>query len=306
MIGRGTRLLEPTKIKPWCKEKDKFLIIDCWKNFKFFEMNPEGKTEKPSKPLPVRLFEIKLEKLNIAEDQKNNQIAGETIQKLKEDIARLPQNNVVILDAKSKLDRLDDAFWQRLDEDKKLFLQKEIAPLMRSRTGEDYKAMSFELRVIAYSIAKLKNETLQTEQIKKSETLEEVIVEMVSDLPLSVNIVAKEKDLIEEILHNGYLAKACEEDLENLIQKIAPLMKYREEGIKPDQDSLDLRDITSQKEFIKFGPANERITIQKYREKVEALIKKLEEENEILKKIKDGANITQDEVEDLANSLLKF
>ena len=83
-------------------------------------------------------------------------------------------------------------------------------------------------------------------------------------------------------------------------------MKYREEGIKPDQDSLDLRDITSQKEFIKFGPANERITIQKYREKVEALIKKLEEENEILKKIKDGADITQDEVEEIANNLLKF
>ncbi len=306
MIGRGTRLLEPTKIKPWCKEKGKFLIIDCWENFEFFKMNPEGKTDKPSKPLPVRLFEIKLEKLNIAEDQKSNQIAQKTIQKLKEDITKLPQNNVVILDAKSKIDKLDEAFWQRLGEDKKLFLQKEIAPLMRARTGEDYKAMSFELRVIAYSIAKLKNETQQTEQIKKSETLEEVIIEMVSDLPLSVNIVAREKDLIEEILHGGFLAKASEEDLETVIQKIAPLMKYREEGIKPDQDSLDLRDITSQKEFIKFGPANERITIQKYREKVEALIKKLEEENEILKKIKDGANITQDEVEDLANSLLKF
>ncbi|NCA28930.1 MAG: restriction endonuclease subunit R, partial [Proteobacteria bacterium] len=278
----------------------------CWENFEFFKMNPEGKIEKPSKPLPVRLFEIKLEKLNIAEDQKNNQIAGETIQKLKEDIAKLPQNNVVILDAKSKLDRLDEVFWQRLDENRKIFLQKEIAPLMRARTGEDYKAMSFELRVIAYSIAKLKNETLQTEQIKKSETLEEVIIEMVSDLPLSVNIVAKEKDLIEEILHNGYLVKAGEKDLETLIQKIAPLMKYREEGIKPDQDSLDLRDITSKKEFIKFGPANERITIQKYREKVEALIKKLEEENDILKKIKDGAEITQDEVEELANNLLKF
>jgi type I restriction enzyme R subunit len=303
MIGRGTRLLEPTKIKPWCKEKDKFLIIDCWENFEFFKMNPEGKTEKPSKPLPVRLFETRIEKLNIAEDQKNNQIVLETIQKLKEDIVKLPQNNVVILDAKSKLDRLDEAFWQRLDENRKIFLQKEIAPLMRSRTGEDYKAMSFELRVIAYSIAKLKNES---EQAKKTETLEEVIVEMVSDLPLSVNIVAKEKDLIEEILHGGFLAKAGEEDLETVIQKIAPLMKYREEGIKPDQDSLDLRDITSQKEFIKFGPANERITTQKYREKVEALIKKLEEENDILKKIKDGTEITQDEVEELANNILKF
>jgi len=48
---------------------------------------------------------------------------------------------------------------------------------------------------------------------------------------------------------------------------------------------LDLRDIRKEKEYIKFGPAHERaFTIQKYREKVEALIKKLEEENETLQK----------------------
>ena len=38
MIGRGTRVLDPdpSKRKPWCPEKAKFLIIDCWGNFEFF------------------------------------------------------------------------------------------------------------------------------------------------------------------------------------------------------------------------------------------------------------------------------
>ena len=36
MIGRGTRLLEAEKIKPWCTEKDSFLILDCWDNFEYF------------------------------------------------------------------------------------------------------------------------------------------------------------------------------------------------------------------------------------------------------------------------------
>jgi type I restriction enzyme R subunit len=171
---------------------------------------------------------------------------------------------------------------------------------MRTRTGEDYKAMSFELKVLYYSIAKL------NEEEKKVKMLEEVIIEMVSDLPLSVNVVAKEKELIDEVLHSGYLVKADEAALENLIKRIAPLMKYREEGIKPDQDSLDLRDITGEKKFIKFGPAHERITIQKYREKVEALVKKLEEENEILRKIKQGENITQEEAEELADTLAEY
>lgn len=303
MIGRGTRLLEAKKIKPWCKEKDKFLIIDCWENFEYFQMNPTGKIDKQSKPIPVRLFETKLQKLNLAQSLSDSNIAYTTIKKLRDDIAKLPQNNVVILDAKSKLEKMDETFWQKLNDDKKLILEKDIAPLMRTRTGEDYKAMSFELKVLHYSIAKLDE---QTDQEKKVATLAEVIIEMVSDLPLSVNVVAKEKELIEGVLHNDYLAKADEEGLEVLVQRIAPLMKYREEGIKPDQDSLDLRDITSEKQFIKFGPAHERITIQKYREKVEALVKKLEEENEILHKIKQGENITQEEVIELADTLAEY
>ncbi|MGI8420360.1 MAG: DEAD/DEAH box helicase family protein [Candidatus Levyibacteriota bacterium] len=303
MIGRGTRLLEPKKIKPWCKTKDKFLIMDCWENFEYFQMNPTGKVERPSKPIPVRLFETKLEKLNVAESQNNNQLVADTIQKLKADIAKLPQNNVVILDAKNTLDALNDSFWQRLTEGKKLFLQKDIAPLMRTRTGEDYKAMSFELKVIQYSIAKLgQNEITE----KKLKTLEEVIIEMVSDLPLSVNVVAKEQELIESILHSGYLSTAGEKEFDVLIERIAPLMKYRDEGIKPKQDSFDLRDITSEKQYIKFGPANERVTIQKYREKVEALVKKLEEENETLRKIKSGDSITSEEIEELADTLAEY
>jgi len=96
---------------------------------------------------------------------------------------------------------------------------------MRTRTGEDFKAMSFELKVLFYSIAKIQS---GSERSKKVTALEEVIIEMVSDLPLSVNVVAKEKQLIEDVLHNNYLAKSNEEGLEILIQRIAPLMKNLE------------------------------------------------------------------------------
>lgn len=300
MIGRGTRLLEPNKLKPWCKTKDKFLIIDCWDNFDYFQMNPTGKIDRPTKPIPVRLFETKLEKLNIGESQQNDRLVSKMILSLRRDIAKLPPNNVVILDAKTKLDLLNDSFWQRLTEDKKLYLEKEIAPLMRTLSGEDYKAMSFEVKVLQYSIAKLGDDS------KRIETLEEVLIEMVSDLPLSVNVVAKEKELIESILHSGYLAKSSDDELDIVIEKIAPLMKYREEGIKPEQDSLNLKDLTFEKEYIKFGPANERVTIQKYREKVEALIKKLEEENETLQKIKSGEGLTSEEIEELADTLAGY
>ncbi len=42
MIGRGTRLLEEEKIKPWCAKKDIFLILDCWDNFEYFQADTPG------------------------------------------------------------------------------------------------------------------------------------------------------------------------------------------------------------------------------------------------------------------------
>jgi len=47
------------------------------------------------------------------------EIAEKEIQKLKSQIADLPQNSVVILDATHELQRLDDAnFWNNLTPDK--------------------------------------------------------------------------------------------------------------------------------------------------------------------------------------------
>ena len=63
MIGRGTRVLEePAKRKPWCPEKDRFLIIDCWGNFEFFKMKPKGWERGRQVPLPIRLFLARLDK----------------------------------------------------------------------------------------------------------------------------------------------------------------------------------------------------------------------------------------------------
>lgn len=299
MIGRGTRLLEPKKMKPWCTEKDKFLIMDCWNNFEYFEMNPKGKVDRMTKPVPVRLFETKLEKLSLALHQSDSAMQSRVIEGLKSDIEKLPDNNVVILEAQNQLDKVNDRFWDKLDEEELEYLMTDISPLMRTRTGEDYKAMAFEIKVMKYSIAKL----TEGYDDNKRETMEEALIEMVSDLPLTVNVVAKHEELINNIVNNGFIGKASDEQLDEVIEKIAPLMKYREEGIKPSQTTLDIKDLTTEKKYIKFGPEHERVTIQKYREKVAALIKELEDENEILRKIRAGENITQDEVAELANTL---
>jgi type I restriction enzyme R subunit len=66
MIGRGTRLYTD---KSTGERKKDFLIIDHWKNFAYFKLNPDGEVDHPSEPLPVRLFRLRLEKWQLLHAQ---------------------------------------------------------------------------------------------------------------------------------------------------------------------------------------------------------------------------------------------
>lgn len=199
MIGRGTRLLEQEKIKPWCTTKDVFLIMDCWDNFEYFKLNPKGKELKAQIPLPVRLFGIRLDKIEKAIELNETKIAEKEIQKLKQQIAELPQNSVVILDAQNSLQRLaDDNFWNHLSTEKIEFLRVTVKPLLRTIADKDFKAMRFEKNIVEISLTHLNQEQ------DKFETFKAAIIETIAELPTSVNIVAKEADLIRKTQTNQF------------------------------------------------------------------------------------------------------
>ncbi len=298
MIGRGTRLLEREKIKTWCTDKDEFLILDCWDNFEYFKLNPRGKELKPQIPLPVRLFGIRLEKIEKAIELSRTEIVGKETQKLKLQIDTLPQNSVVIMEAKYELQRFEDEnFWNNLSGDKLEFLRTVVKPLFRTFADADYKAMRFEKDVVEVSLAHLVNEK------DKFETLKASIIEEIDELPLSVNIVAREIELIKKAQSNHFWATITEEKFDQLILKLAPLMKYRESVIPLGPAKFNFKDIVSEKEFIEFGPQHEALSVAKYRELVEQKINALVSNSPILQKLKQGFSITGEEAEKLAEEL---
>ncbi|MBP7497089.1 MAG: DEAD/DEAH box helicase family protein [Bacteroidales bacterium] len=307
MIGRGTRLLNKEKLKPWCIEKDKFLIFDCWDNFDYFKLNPKGKELKPQIPLPVRLFGLRLDKIRKAKELNKNEIVLKETAKLKKQIEALPQNSVVILDAKFDLQRLEDEnFWVTLTEDKLSFLETMVKPLLRTISDADFKAMLFEKDIIEVSLAQLTltHSPEKGEGTDKFETLKDSIIEEIGELPLSINIVSREEKLIRESQTNQYWATINEEKFDELIEKLCPLMKYRESIIIPlGPEKFNLKDLIHTKEFIEFGPHNEALSVAKYRELVEQKINELIDINPILKKLKKGNNITEKEAEQLAEEL---
>lgn len=302
MIGRGTRLLETRKPKPWCPDKDVFLILDCWDNFEYFKLQPKGKELQPQLPLPVQLVGLRLDKLEKAIELGRDPIVEREVAKLRRQIAELPHSSVVIKDATAALARLDEEnFWITLNHQKLEFLRTEIKPLFRTVSEADFKAMRFERNLLEYSLAQLRDETA------KAETLREGIVEQISELPLSVNFVQAEEELIRAVQTNRYWVTSDESELENALDelntRLGPLMKFREQTAASGPVYLDLADTLYNKERVEFGPQHESVSISRYREMVEALIAELTEHNPVLIKIKNGEAIAPEEAEALAELL---
>lgn len=298
MVGRGTRLLETSKPKPWCLEKDVFLILDCWDNFEYFKLNPKGKVPKSQLPLPVRLFGLRLDKIEKAIDCGHADIAEREIDKLRLQIAALPRESVVIKEAASGLARLEEEnFWINPPHDRLEFLRTEIKPLFRTVSEADFKAMRFERDLLEYALAVLNEDMAQAEMIKEG------IVEQISELPLSVSFVKQQETLIRASQTNHYWAVADEDNFDDMLAKLGPLIKFREQSTSPEQTYLDLADELHKKEWVEFGPQHEAVSITRYREMVEALIVELIEHNPVLQKIKNGEGVNPDEANELAELL---
>ena len=296
MIGRGTRVLEedPKNSKPYCLEKDKFLIIDCWGNFERFKMKPKGREPSQQVPMPVKLFRSRLAQLEAAMKAGETEIVERVKATLRADIADLPQNNVIVDDSSKELAEVaSDQFWKRFDERDIAFLKKTIAPVLRARSGIEIKAFRFENDVVDLSTAILTNNAEMTEAIKKG------IIGQTEELPLSVNVVEQESKLIESVLEPEWWDEPTDSKLVSLIDRLAPLMKYRQRRSEAMM-TLDLDDLVKTKEYIEFGPENERITTSAYREKVETHILAMVEENAVLQRIKTGEPVGENDIEELA------
>lgn len=298
MIGRGTRVLDENKLKPWCPEKDKFLIIDMWENFEYFKETPKGREVTGQKALPVRLFEARLDELSAAMEANNIDVQNIVIRHLRDEVEGLPQNSVIVLEAHSDLAPvIEEGYWKFISEEKIDDLRRVIAPVMRAKSQGDFKSMRFEINVVDMATAHLKQE------LEKYETIRDAVIEQIDELPMSINIVRKEKEYLETVLQPSWWHRFTYNDLEELVTRLGPLMRFKGE-VKPGEEKLDIRDEVAEKKQVEFGPEHERMTVKKYRDKVETIVNEMVGSNFVLQKLQLGQEITEEEVEQLANILM--
>jgi type I restriction enzyme R subunit len=296
MIGRGTRVLDPSKVKPWCTEKDKFLIIDCWGNFDYFDMHPKGVEPGEQVPMPVRLFRARIAKLQTALASQSI-AAATTIAALRSAIANLPANNVVVLERQADLTKVrTDSFWNRISDGEVTFLRDVIAPILRATPDADFKALRFETDVVELSTALLAGNRDAANLLRDS------IIEQVAELPLNVNLVARERALIEAVLGGEWWATISDQQLDQLASALAPLMRFRTPGTTA-MLSLNLADITAQHERIKVGPDGRDLPIAAYRQRVEEAVRALLAASPVLQRIQNGGDVSETDLRELAQLL---
>jgi type I restriction enzyme R subunit len=296
MIGRGTRLLEENKLKAWCTEKNHFLILDCWDNFDYFELELKGKEQKTQIPLPVRLVGLRLDKIELALDQSQYGIVENEVLKLREQIATLPQNSIIITEAASLLVHIaDEQFWQNLNSEKIAFLRDQIQPLFRAVSGLDFKALSFERDVLQYSLQILRHDE------KQAKLVQSTIVDKISTLPLSIHFVQQEEQIIQEAQTFDFWASITEQQLDLLVEKLGPLMRFREDLLERKQiTELDFEDSIAVKQKLQIDMSSSAIHTENYRKQVEALLSEIEQEQPVLQRIKQGQPVSDEELEQLS------
>ncbi len=299
MIGRGTRLLDEKNKKPWCPGKEMFLILDCWDNFEYFKIKPKGKEITQQIPLPVRYAAARLEKIEKAVELQKDTIARKEVEALKKQIGELPKNSVTIREASAMLETLEEPnFWNHITYEKIRFLKTELLPLFRTVSQADFKAMKFRKDLVETSLAMLSGET------EKFEALKINIIEQIAELPLSINFIEKERELIERAQSESFWIQADDATFDLLGDRLASFMKHREgTGGGNEQVRLDLKDEIHKKEFVEFGPGHEALSVGRYRELVEQRVMDLTEKNPVLQKIKKGEAVGEEEAEALARLL---
>jgi len=299
MIGRGTRVLEkePAKRKPWCMHKDKFLIMDHWNNFEYFGEKPEGELPPVQDAIPVKIFKLRLMKLKIFQENRDDKNFIKIKAELIKDIETLPENSITIRENRRNIDKaLSEQIWSDPDKKSLEFLEKTIAPLMRFKSELNLYEAQFILKVEKASLAVLQS---NIEEIARNK---ETIIDDIKHLPRNLSAVRTKEEHINKVLSQRFWDDLTLEKCEYIRENLSGIMKHK---LPEEQEivKLDLDDLIAQRKWIEFGPEGEGDYVASYREKVEKKVLDLARTHPALNKIKRDIPITDKDLADLEDTL---
>ena len=299
MLGRGTRANSACNHMAWLPngKKEYFQVFDFWNNFEYWQMNPDGVKNESPDAITNRIFLSRIKQLTFLRDRGDKVREEQVKEQILADIRSLPPDSVSIRDNRHEIEKaLSPHLWDNVAIDPLQFLTQKIMPLMRYQQDVNLNTAIFSLRCEQLKHAILRNDQGEIERQQK------MIAQMVECLPLTINKVQEREAFIREVLSKSFWASVSYESAQRMLAELAPLMPFMTK--EPQQTIvINMGDVIEQKKIIQMGVGQEHAYITKYRELVEERIKKLAEENPVIRKIARDEVLSEADIRQLEDSI---
>jgi len=269
MIGRGTRLC-PDLFGPG-NDKKKFLIFDYCDNFEYFQVEHNEVVSGGDKiSLSQRIFALRseiaysLQDFESQEDEFLSSYRNKTVRILLDIVKDLKKstNRIAVRQNLKYVDKYNnEKAWMALTPVNVHELKTFVAPLIEGGADSDFKALSFDIRMMRIQRAILKNTpAYATADIKKVREIAQYLLQNKMTIPQ----VEAKKDDLKELYDESSWNEPQVKDLERLRDSVRELIKY----ITGDELRLIDIDVTDELIDPEFQPDGTVIDIRTYKERV--------------------------------------
>jgi len=228
-------------------------------------------------------------------------------QSIIEEVKSLPKDSEAIISHVDNIEKvLNPNFWNTRGVDPIEFIKKKILPLMKYKPDVQLKPASFVLKCEQLYLIKLTygNATNWWKDEGPERLIDEICESLQKVDPKYFEEVGKTelKDLALD-KGNKFWENITTEKIAQLRDELSPLMIYQQsEPIKTVLIKMD--DVIQERDSVRYGPELTSIDSQTYIEKVEKKIRELAQSNPVILKIKNSEEITEKDVESLADILM--
>ncbi len=264
----------------------------------------QDRDEHRSKSLLEQLFEARVELVALAIEKMDRPVQEATVDLLLKDIRDLPEDSVPIREKYRQVKSAEnrEALLQFTEATTKLLLV-DVAPLMqwRDATGES-DSYRFDLLVTR----------IQLELLKKSASfdgLRDEVINQVNALRKNLNQVQARAATIKRVNapDHPFWKEPTHGGLEEMRVQLRGIMQYRQKDVRlPAEpriyDIPENLDLVAEEEYQ--PRALEGMDMIQYRNRVEAVLRRLEAENPTLLKIKRGQSVSEKDLDDLVKLVL--
>jgi type I restriction enzyme R subunit len=290
MIGRGTRLYQDPKTG---ERKKDFVILDCWNNFEYFQLNPEGEIEHATEPLPVRLFRLRLEKQALLRARDPND--PRVTKSLQGMLGEIPLDNINVRPHREAIKNLTK-HWPAPTPEAEQQLSRTIAPLLRFVWTASLPELQFRITCERIAVAWLSE---NEDEVNSLAAKARESVASLADNIAEVKAVAEQRAWV---LSEGFWEHLDLDRLDLLQETFAPLMRFRQRE-RGEMVALNLPDQITRRHWIIYGPSGEGAFAESYRQQVEAWVRSLVDSLPALMKLKRGEPLTDGDIEEIAKAL---